>query len=281
MSEEQTIDPALLEATDQAVTRVLGGEPSAHPIAALTAAGMSATLPQSVASLHTEAILRGDLPASAQPARRRGRSGRKGLVALLAAMMVLGSSTGALAAAQGATPGDPLYGLKRASEGWRVALTASPEGKAALHLSFAERRVTEMRQLVARGANPAVLEDDYGQSLSAAEEQASSAVALGHDVDALLAKIESKIGALVERLATILDRAPEPAHDGLERAIDNAEKAKERIGVERRGPRPEGGPDSGPGKGGGRPSETSEPSDSPSPGNSAGKGKPASKPRKK
>lgn len=69
--------------------------------------------------------------------------------ALLAAVLVLGG--GLTWYSQRALPGDALYGLKRASESFQLAMASSDSAKAGDYLEFAGTRVDEATSLVERG----------------------------------------------------------------------------------------------------------------------------------
>ncbi|MGH3442066.1 MAG: DUF5667 domain-containing protein, partial [Nitriliruptorales bacterium] len=75
--------------------------------------------------------------ATAGPIRRRLTA----LAAGLATFLTLGGG-GAVALAQNAQPGDPLYGLKRATERVRLAFAGDQE-EDSLHVTLAERRIQE------------------------------------------------------------------------------------------------------------------------------------------
>jgi hypothetical protein len=68
---------------------------------------------------------------------------------LLAVILCLGTG-GVILAAEGALPGDPLYGLKTTVEDVRLAVMPA-EGDVSLHARFAERRLGEIEALVAVG----------------------------------------------------------------------------------------------------------------------------------
>ncbi len=248
-----------VDATEQAIDRLLAGEASAFPLAGRVADALSREVSSPASTAHLAAIERAAAAPgvpSAIPLRSR-RRGRRALVAALAAMFLftIGSS-GAVAAAQGAAPGDPLYGLKRASERWRLSVTTSPEAKAALHLQWADRRLAEIQKLAAKGRNPSSLHRDYSTEVRRAERLAERAQDRGVDVAALLSDILARLGKHVDRLNQVLSDAPEAAHKGLENAIDNAQKAQERV----RDARGHGG-DGQQNNGNGKPTDTGRPSD--------------------
>lgn len=239
MDDERDIfDQESVDQTEALIEAALRGEPGGRTtgstgsgldlVASRLASALRLQVHPETATAHLQAIERvaGELRAF-PPARRHAR--RALIAALVAVMMVGAGSTSALAAAQEAVPGDALYGLKRASEGWRLALTRSSEGKAAVHLRNADRRVAEMRAMLASGSDPADLHDDYEDAVGAAQEQATRAEHNGADVTALFAKIEDKLRRHLDRLGEIIAVAPDEAQEGLQRALDNAEEAQERL----------------------------------------------------
>ena len=93
------------------------------------------------------------------PSLRLPRPSLAPIAAILALTIVL-ASVGAVTAAADSLPDSPLYPVKLATERVQLALTPHPVGKARLHLSFAERRLQEVRaQLELRGTvSPLALE---------------------------------------------------------------------------------------------------------------------------
>jgi len=116
-----------------------------------------------------EAVLRQRMTAmtsgshAAAPRRRVG-AGLPGwfvlpraATALVALAMAFGGlvTTGAVVAAASSLPGDPLYGVKRAAEITRLAVTFDRIDRVALRLAFAGERLDEIRALIDRGVMPA------------------------------------------------------------------------------------------------------------------------------
>jgi hypothetical protein len=65
--------------------------------------------------------------------------------------LVLGALAGGNIASANSLPGDPLYSVKRASEQVRVLLTINADSRAALEEELAERRVSEVKQVLKQG----------------------------------------------------------------------------------------------------------------------------------
>lgn len=243
------------DALDRAIDAVIAGDPAAHPLAAAVLGALKAETGEQARGAHLAAIAaasperspepdwrlatgspeRSPEPPSrladitpitaARPPRTGRRAGRRTLVAALAAVLLLtlGSST-ALAASQSANPGDPLYGVKRASERVALVLRRSPESKAALHLRWAERRLSEIETLAGAGRDVDALAADFAAELEAAADAGEDA-----GTDAILAKIRARTTQHIARLNEILAVAPEAARDGLERAIENAQRQGEKA----------------------------------------------------
>ena len=115
--------------------------------------------------------------------------------AIVVAMIV---GTGGVAyAADGAGPGDPLYGIDRSFESARLSLTSSPQATIGLLLAHAEERLLEAEELPEKGN----------------EEKVQVALSL----------YEKTLAALAETLATVED-VDEPALTSL---LDEAFSAHE------------------------------------------------------
>src|SRR5262249_22979546 len=90
-------------------------------------------------------------------ARTRGvRLGRHLVVAASIITMFALLFGGAVWMSQKALPGDTLYGLKPASESWRLATAGSPTDKARDRLQCAQTRVGEAKALAARASGTAI-----------------------------------------------------------------------------------------------------------------------------
>jgi hypothetical protein len=90
------------------------------------------------------------------------------LAALVAALTLIYSlSLGALTTAEASLPGDPLYQVKRLSEGAQLILAAPPE-EVELNLHFASRRLDEIEALARQGGVLPELIEDMAESTAAA-----------------------------------------------------------------------------------------------------------------
>ena len=68
----------------------------------------------------------------------------------LTIVLIVGTLGGGGIVSANSLPGDFLYGAKRASEGVRLFLTVDEEAQASLEREYAERRVTEIKQVVVK-----------------------------------------------------------------------------------------------------------------------------------
>jgi hypothetical protein len=69
-----------------------------------------------------------------------------------------------------AVPQQPLYGLKRTTEAWRLDFAGSVAGSANLRLEYLDRRVAELAQLQAGKASVKVI-NEAAEEVRAAEEE--------------------------------------------------------------------------------------------------------------
>lgn len=113
---------------------------------------------------------------------------------LIAILLALAAATtgGIVYASDGAAPGDPLYGVDRAVEQVRLALTAKPEAAIRLRLELAEERLLEVEELAGEGDL-----QDSEEALAAYGEQIA-------EVARLLGTTE---GLDEEALSSLLDEA--------------------------------------------------------------------------
>ncbi|HJR18286.1 MAG TPA: DUF5667 domain-containing protein [Actinomycetota bacterium] len=215
-----------LDAAEGAATGDLA--PLLHPARAARPA-LIHSVPSNVAADHL-AALRSDRARNvvvAPPLRRRGM---RLVAASLAAGMILVLGAGsAVAASSSALPGDTLYGVKRAVERVSLAMHRDPGSRAELQLQFAATRLAEIDALLAAGEDPAEALDGLEDALAGAEDDALHAIALGQDAGALLAHVNEMISKHIAVLTGVMGKVPDQAKDAIQRAIDNAEKAKANV----------------------------------------------------
>jgi hypothetical protein len=108
----------------------------------------------------------------------RRLTARPGLRLALSGAAVAAFAFGGLTvAAAGSLPGQPLYGYKTGLEEVQLALTLDPNANAQLRLSFAQRRLEEAKQLIARGqvAAGVSLVDQYERAVGQADQSLAAA----------------------------------------------------------------------------------------------------------
>jgi hypothetical protein len=140
-------------------------------------------------------------------------AGRRALAGLVAALVVVVALGGGLAyAADGAVPGEPLYGLDRGLETVRLALAAQPEAKAQLWLSLTEERLQEAEELAQEGSGEGLQAalDGYATALSSLIEELPDpgqtedtglAAQMGEAVTSQEARLGAVLGATVSEQA--------------------------------------------------------------------------------
>ena len=135
--------------------------------------------------------------------------------ALAIVLALIITSTGTVAASAGSLPGETLYPVKRFVEGaqWRLA---SGDKRPALHIKFAETRLSEIESLAEAGHIPPGLVEDLAAETEAALTSAPSASA-GQQA-ATYAAILSMTDHQQAVLARVLAKAPEPAQAALAHA---------------------------------------------------------------
>jgi hypothetical protein len=207
-------------------------------------ATLSRSLPSEVAHDHL-AVLRTDRASNVVivPAVRH-RGLRMGAISLVTGIALVLGAGSAVAASASALPGDALYGVKRASERISLAMHRDPVGRIALQLQHASIRLSEVEALIAAGGDPSEAIEGLEDALGGAELDALNAIALGKDSDALLAHVQEMISKHISVLNEVLAKVPDQAKDAIQKAIDNAEKAKANVqqGKENSQGNPGGGP---------------------------------------
>lgn len=148
----------------------------------------------------------------------------KGLLIAALGLFMFGGGARVAYAADGAVPGDALYGLDRAIEKMQWGLTFSPEGQAALGLSLAEERLLELQALTDAGAAEELVQfaaASYGESVrQAAEALAAIAAEGGEARSQAVANVIAAVQAIhTQALNDVLGRVPEQAQESVEQAI--------------------------------------------------------------
>lgn len=135
---------------------------------------------------------------------------------IIAIVLVLGIGGGTIAVADNAVPGDALFGIDRATESVRLALS-SDDRKSELKARFAEERIEEVESLI-KDADEVEIdietesEDDMDDSDTEVEieREADIEAGLSFAID-LLGEIDSEgqYSDLVTRLNNLVDTLPE------------------------------------------------------------------------
>lgn len=123
------------------------------------------------------------------------------VAAIIAAVLATG---GVVVAADGAAPGDPLYGIDRAVEQARLGMAPSTAKAIQLKLAFAEERLLEAEQLAEGGDDEFFQEAlfSYGDTVSAAALRLGSGN--GVDNEALADLLDEALGRHNEQLLRVL-----------------------------------------------------------------------------
>src|SRR5215471_7439941 len=149
----------------------------------------------------------------------------RGSVGLLAAVI---GTTATLSASASSLPGDPLYSVKQAQEELNLRLAADDQARVLALLRRADARLDETARLLEQGRTYEAVQvaQRYDQSL----ERATTAfvVTVDHaDEASRYEHLEITLGIQQERLATILQSAPEPARPDLREALALTERGRE------------------------------------------------------
>ena len=147
-----------------------------------------------------------------------------------------------------------MYPVKRAVEKIDLALHRDPASQARLHLEFAQRRLTELSDLLAlRRAGETV---DIGAAMSAYKSEVAKvqdAIAtdtLDPGYQALLGSIEDQLQGHLAVLSALRDNTvPGPAQSAIQNAIDRAQTARSAVSKSHTGTgQPKGEPSNTPSK---------------------------------
>ena len=137
----------------------------------------------------------------------------------------------------GITPDSPLYGLDRAMESLRLALTFNSEKEANLHLEYAEERLAEIQKMIEENKAQYVtkLELARQKSLNKSNEYMEKAKEKGRDVSELALKVQEATSKHLAILDGLLEKVPEQAREHIQNAIERSSmnKAVESITKEK------------------------------------------------
>jgi hypothetical protein len=172
-----------------------------------------------------------------RPAARTGRRQRR-LTAAIAALAVVGATTGTALAAQNALPGDTLYPVKRAIEGVRSDVTLGDQSKGSTMLHEADTRLSEVHQLSQRSHSGTVDAKQVNDTLATFSSQAKQASELlvsdyqQHHDAASLTKLQSFTSQGVDQLgqlATVLPQTAQTALDGAAQTLLDIDKVVQQL----------------------------------------------------
>jgi hypothetical protein len=163
---------------------------------------------------------------------------RPALAATLAALVLV---VGAGSAAAGSVPGDLTFGLKRAMEEVRVALTFDDVERVRVLAEIADQRLSELERVATRDDKAPTASEEYARAVTrfrdaidalqqAAPEDKSD---LAQDVaDAAREKHEIVLQQLKDRLS---ERAKESVERAIEEERQDTQNTKDKKNRERRG----------------------------------------------
>jgi hypothetical protein len=146
------------------------------------------------------------------------------LAVFLVSLFVGGGLTVASAEA---LPGDPLYGIKVTGEEVVLALPRAPGSRAELELTYADRRLSEILALAARGRL-----SESAQPLSSASNDLERAASIVEDLGepALQTSLAGHLGQVATRLNEVVDLVSSSPLGGP--AMESAEQAGKQASQE-------------------------------------------------
>ena len=228
------------DALDAALDHLVQGLPADAPMSAgeglepllwtarAAREALSVEVPEDVVRAHLAALGEMEPPVRSRPRHRVAFV----LIAAAITTVLLGGA--AVAASGSSLPGQLLYPVKRAVEKIDLALHRDPASQARLHLEFAQRRLTELSDLLAlRRAGETV---DVGAAMSAYQsEVAKFQAAIVTDAanpgyQALLGSVEDQLQGHLAVLSALRDNTVAgPAQTAIQNAIDRAQTAQAAV----------------------------------------------------
>jgi hypothetical protein len=174
------------------------------------------------------AQIRSQSPKAAPIRQKRLRLAFR-LASVAVAVALLASVRGVANAAEASLPGDGLYPVKQAIEQVQLGLSQSAEAEAELLVRLSEERLREAEQLAASGRTedlPVALQG-YGRAVGRLMELADRAPE--QDSGEALQTLAGGLRRQAEVLSRIRDRAPEAAQPGLQQAVQQSTRNRERV----------------------------------------------------
>jgi len=151
------------------------------------------------------------------------------MVSIALVLALLGSVSGIAYAAEASLPGDDLYPVKQVIEQIELGLSQSAEAEAKLWVRLSEERLREAEQLSAKGRPedlPVALEG-YGRAVGRLMELADQLPE--QDNGESLQTLAGELRRQAEVLSRIRDKAPEAAQPGLQQAVQQSTRNRERV----------------------------------------------------
>jgi hypothetical protein len=148
------------------------------------------------------------------------------LAGLVLVFTLLASSIGVVNASAASLPGDALYRVKLARERFALTLSMTDEGDERLLAGFAEERLNEAEALV--GQNRL---DDVPEALQGFDDTLSELAALtaedGDMPPGSLEHLQNRLTKHVQVLQALIEDAPEPAREALQKALEKSSHSQE------------------------------------------------------
>lgn len=143
-------------------------------------------------------------------------------VGLVALVLVAGAGS----AAAGSVPGDPAFGLKRAVEEVRVALTFDDVERVRLLAEIADQRLSELERVASRDDKAPTASEEYALAVTRFRDAVDALQQAAPEDKSVLAQdvadaAREKHEIILERLR---DRLPERAKDSVDRALEEERK---------------------------------------------------------
>jgi hypothetical protein len=129
----------------------------------------------------------------------------------------------------GILPDNPIYPVKTFLEKVRLWLTFDPEARARFHAFLAEQRLSELNETIRMGKLEYVekLKGDYEKEMNETVSEMNRTFGLGRNATALAEHVCNVTYKHVAVLERVLERAPEAAREGIERAVNASIKGYE------------------------------------------------------
>lgn len=196
------------------------------------------------ASDDLRARLRADLLAAPVAFGQRSRRPVwwRQVAGLTLALAIVAGGGGAAAAAS--LPGEPAFLVKRALEEVQLALAPDDAARASLALDIAERRLADLRRTQGRPELAEAAAAAYGDAVARVSTHVDRlrTAPAAPERDETLERARDAGSRAVEQLQQLEETLPEPAQQGIERAIEVHEQQQERDAgpnAPARTPRPE------------------------------------------